>query len=161
MTLNTNRADRFKRYVPVNPSFEYFNNPMPFIPLFNDLSVSQFRTGHEFGSTGSAPFPCAGIGRKDTMSTFDSLPVRIQSITDPYRPTPLSKTSLCFSNKRFTQGRFGAVDPKRDHQPIFFGKGNPNPDFSFQSIARSRSEVFLTNDHNASNSIWDTYSPFR
>ncbi len=153
-------TDGFKINFSINTSLKDPGDAVPLVSLFDHLSITQLPRDDKLGFTRSASFSCSRIRTKLSVPVLKRLPISIKPVTHPYRPTTIIQPPLCFSNKWTSQGSLGSFDPEGKHQPIFFGKGNPDPDLALQSRALRRRPFFLTNVQRASNSTWGTASSF-
>ena len=149
-----------QRNISIPTSFKDPNDPMPSISFFHHLTITQFWTRNELVSTGPPSFSRSGINLKDTMPILEGLPISIHPIAHPYWRTSFPKAFLRSVHQRRCQRGFSDIDHKGNHQTVFFGKGNADPNFALQRIALWRSEFFLTKLQRASNSTWETFNSF-
>ena len=58
MTFYVNGADLLQGHISISASFADPDHSVSIVPLFDHLTVSQFRAGNQLGPTRSAPFSC-------------------------------------------------------------------------------------------------------
>jgi hypothetical protein len=161
MAFDKNRGDSIQGNVPISALFEDPDHVAPLISFLYHLTITKFRTGNPLRPTRPTSFPSSRVPLQNTMPLLQGISIGIHPIADPNRPNSLLKTLFGSRNQGLGHLRLLAGDPKRKHQPIFPGKGNPDPRFPFQRVALWRNEFFLTNVHKASNSIWETLTSLR
>jgi len=142
LSFHVNRTNLLQGHIPVYRSLKNTDHTPFFIPLLDNLTVTQCRTSYQFGPSGPTLFPGSRINLDDMMPREKRGAVSVQAVTDPKWLSVSIQSGFRMGHQWFCQGSLGCTNPKRNHQPITRRQCNPDPDLAFQRSALRRKSFF-------------------